>query len=189
MDKKNTTLKIALGTAIAVILFMAGYIVYQQYGHEKVEIKSVPETTTQEVRKALPPKTSEATIRDTTHQIQRAKEVQVPKYQYYTATQEQSDKVAQNYAKKQKADTVVKNTTEKPVVNEKGEATGQTVIENDYYAINLERKHKVKAGAAVVDKDVYATVSYQNRDVEYTAYYCPERKAVGAGVEVTIAKW
>ena len=64
-----------------------------------------------------------------------------------------------------------------------------SVIENDYYAINLERKHRVKAGAAMIDNDAYVTVDYQNRDVEYKAYYSPSAKKVGAGVEVTIAKW
>ena len=96
--------------------------------------------------------------------------------------------MAQQYAKKDKADRVVKETKEVEVKDETGK-TKATVTENNYYAINLERKHRIKVGAAVVDGERYATVGYQNRDVEYKAFYSPEKHKGGASVEVTIAKW
>ncbi len=62
-------------------------------------------------------------------------------------------------------------------------------IENVYYGINLERKHRIKAGAAVVGDDIYMKASYQNRDIEYEVYHSSRTGKTGVGVDVTIAKW
>lgn len=150
------------------------------------EVTPVKEISVPELKTAFPHET-EATVKDMAHQMQRAKETQAPQYHYYTVTQKQADDKAQEYAKKQKADKLVKETHEVKVQDDKGKET--SVIENDYYAINLERKHKIKAGAAMIDHDAYVTLGYQNRDVEYKAYYSPSAQKAGAGIEVTIAKW
>lgn len=150
------------------------------------EVVTVPEVTEQNLRQYFPME-SRATVKDMTHQIQRAKATQVPEYHYYTVTQKEADTKAQEYGKKQKADKIIKETHETKIKDDEGKET--SVIENDYYAINLERKHKIKAGAAMIDHDAYVTIGYQNRDVEYKAYYSPSAQKAGAGVEVTIAKW
>ncbi len=150
------------------------------------EIVSVPEVSQQSLQQYFPMETK-ATVKDMAHQIQRAKETQAPQYHYYTVTQQEADNKAQEYGKAQKADKIVKETHEVKVKDDAGKET--SVIENDYYAINLERKHKIKAGAAMIDHDAYVTLGYQNRDVEYKAYYSPSAQKSGAGVEVTIAKW
>lgn len=150
------------------------------------EIVTVPDISQQSLQTYFPMETK-ATIKDMAHQIQRAKETQAPQYHYYTVTQQEADNKAKEYGKIQKADKIVKETHEVEVKDDKGDKTH--VIENDYYAINLERKHRIKAGAAMIDHDAYMTIGYQNRDVEYKAYYSPSAKKAGAGIEVTIAKW
>ena len=94
---------------------------------------------------------------------------------------------AQEYGKAQKADKIVKETHEVEVKDDNGNKT--SVIENDYYAINLERKHRIKAGAMNVDGDTYIKAAYQNRDVEYEVYHSLKTGKTGVGVEATIAKW
>lgn len=153
---------------------------------EAPEITPVKNISVPELKTAFPYE-SNATIKDMAHQMQRAKETQAPQYHYYTVTQKEADHKAQEYAKAQKADKLIKETHETKVKDDLGKET--SVIENDYYAINLERKHKVKAGAAMIDHEAYITVGYQNRDIEYKAYYAPTAKKAGVGVEVTIAKW
>ena len=150
------------------------------------EIITVPEVSQKNLQQYFPMETK-ATVKDMTHQIQRAKETQTPQYHYYTATQQEADNKAKEYGNVQKADKIVKETHKVEVKDDNGNKTH--VIENDYYAINLERKHRIKTGAAMIDHDAYVTVGYQNRDVEYKAYYAPTANKAGVGVEVTIAKW
>ena len=184
MLRKNCKRIIAI--IIMVIIFLtAGSCVLKR--DRTPEIVTPPSITQRDLQTYFPMETK-ATVKDIEHQVTRAKEKQVPTYHYYAATQEQADKTAQQYAKKDKADKVVKESKEIEVKNEKGE-TASTLTENNYYAISLERKHKIKAGAEVIDGDAYVSVGYQNRDVEYKAYYSPEKKKAGAGIEVTIAKW
>ena len=102
-------------------------------------------------------------------------------------TQQEADNKAKEYGNAQKTGKIIKETREFEVKDDSGNKT--SVIENDYYAINLERKHRIKTGAAMIDHDAYVAVGYQNRDVEYKAYYAPPAKKAGVGVEVTIAKW
>ena len=84
---------------------------------------------------------SEATVKDMAHQMERAKEKQAPQYHYYTVTQKQADDKAKEYAKAQKADKVVKKFMEVVIKDDAGNKNG--IIENEYYAINLERKYKI----------------------------------------------
>lgn len=154
----------------------------------KPEIVEVPNTTPNQLKVYFPME-SQATIEDMSHQIQRAKEKQAPTYQYYTTTRKAADDKAQQLAKAQKADKVIKNTTKEPVLDETGKQTSDSVIRNDYYAIKLERKHKVKAGAAVIGGETYMSIGYQNRDVEYKVYYNSQRQIVSAGIDMTVTKW
>ena len=169
----------------ALLILAAAFFGYAWCHRHKPEppVVNVESTMPEDLRLKMPELTK-ADSRDLSHQVQRAVATHRYTYQYYTTTQEQADKTAQTLAKKDKADKVIKQTMEKPVAG-----SDQKVIENQYYAVNLNRKHDVKVGAATVDGTAYATVSYRNRDVEYTGMYSPAEKKAGAAVSVTVAKW
>lgn len=93
-----------------------------------------------------------------------------------------------------KSTTTVLDKDGKPMkgelVNTEQQETPQgQIIENSYYAINLNRKHSIEAGIKYVDKKTYAAVSYRNRDVRYEVMYSPKDRTWGAGVMVTVAQW
>lgn len=114
--------------------------------------------------------------------IERTTETKAPTYQYYTSTDSAADKVAQQQAKANKADVLVKQQDKKTVGD-------TTVVDNKYYAITNARKHSVSVGAADINNEAYATISYRNRDITYTGYYNPSTKDAGAGVSIQIASW
>lgn len=185
-EKKKMMMRVA-AVLLVILIAYCGFMMGSKLG-TKPEIIEVPNTTPNQLKVYFPME-SQSTLEDMSHQIQRAKEKQAPTYQYYTTTQKAADEKAQQLAKSQKADKVIKNTTKEPVLDETGKQTSDSVIRNDYYAINLERKHKVKAGSAVIGGEPYVSIGYQNRDVEYKAYYNPKKQIAGVGIEVTIAKW
>lgn len=177
-------------TAHVVVVMLALLIAYGVYHmlvqKSEPEKTPVPEISTKEVKKYFPME-SDAVVKDIVHQAQRSNKTQAPQYHYYTVTQKAADGKAEEYARTQKADKVVRESKEVEIKDDIGNKA--CVIENDYYAINLERKHRIKAGAAVVDGDKYLKASYQNRDIEYEVYHSLRTGKTGAGVEVTIAKW
>ena len=183
-DSWGAKYKYYIVAAIVIAVVAAGIYTYQHSNTDTPPITTVPATTPATLQQYFPA-ASKADVKDLSHQITRAKDTQAPTYVYYTTTQAAADKQAQEYAH---ADQIVKQTTAKEVKDESGKTTGE-VIQNDYYSINLARKHDVKIGAAAVDGTAYATVSYRNRDVEYTGYYNPATHQGGAGVAVTVAKW
>lgn len=124
------------------------------------------------------------TAKEIEKQIIIAKETTAPTYQYYTTTQEAADDIAKEHAKTQGVDKIVKETEEKTV-----EGSDEKVIENDYYAINLEKTHRIKAGATVVNKEAYLTLAYENKAIDYTLFYAPNKKDFGIGTSITLAKW
>jgi len=63
---------------------------------------------------------------------------------FYTTTQKAADNEAQTLAKADKADCVLKQTTSTPVKSEEQ-------IQNNYYAITQERKHRMAAGVTAID--------------------------------------
>ncbi|SHL00587.1 hypothetical protein SAMN05216582_13116 [Selenomonas ruminantium] len=181
---KKIMMRVA-GVLLVLLIVYGGYFMLTK--KSEPEIVRVPaDISTKEVKKYFPME-SEATVKDITHQMERAKEKQAPQYHYYTITQKEADAKAKEYAKAQKADKVVKESREVVIKDDAGNKT--SVIENDYYAINMERKHRIKTGVAVVDDDTYIKVAYQNQDVEYEVYHSPQTGKTGVGVEVTIAKW
>ena len=174
--------------AVILLALFACYRVYKVYFDKAPEVVTVPDISQESIQTAFPT-SSKSEVKDITHQIERVREVQVPSYRWYSTNQAAADNRAQQYEKQDKADKVVKTTVEKTVKDENGKDTEQKVIENDYYAIQLERKHKIKMGAAVVDDDHYVTLSYQNRKIEYELYYSPDTQKYGAGVSYTVAQW
>ncbi len=177
--------KYIVGIVVLIAAFLIGSSAWTR--HNTPEVVTPPSISEKDLQPYFPMETK-ATVKDISKQITKAKETRKPDYHYYAPTQKQADEIAQQYAKKTKADKIVKETKEVEVKDENGKTTS-TVTENNYYGINLERKHKIKAGAAVVDGTPYMSIGYQNRDVEYKAYYSPEKHKGGVGVEVTIAKW
>lgn len=111
----------------------------------------------------------------------------------YTA----ADEKAQGYAINSKADKIVKTTSLVPACDAGQQdcsvvttpTTPTTLYENNYYAINMERKHKIAAGVMSVDGKAYAAVSYTNRDVTATAYTDDFKGINGGSVMYTVAKW
>ncbi len=185
MSEKNKKIMMRVAGIILVLLIAyGGYFILTK--KSEPEITEVPSISSKEIKSYFPME-SEATVKDMARQMARAKEKQAPQYHYYTITQKEADAKAKEYAKAQKADKVVKESREVAIKDDAGNKT--SVIENDYYAINMERKHRIKTGVAVVDDDTYIKVAYQNQDVEYEVYHSPQTGKTGVGVEVTIAKW
>ena len=184
-------IKIAL---IAIIIAAFAWITYSWYQEKNKppEVVKVPDTTVSSLSTAFPHET-QSTLKDMNHQIERAKDTQAPQYHFYTYNREQADHQAQSYAKQQKADKVVKTSVTKQMPDiqnpDESKTPGQQIVENDYYAINLNRKHDVKLGVAVIDSTAYVEASYRNREVECQVFYSPEKQAAGAGIKYTVAKW
>lgn len=187
--------------AIITIILIIGGLAYgftKKLNKEPPPVTQVQDTDVNSLREKFPDD-SEKDLKRLSNEIKKAKEEKAPTYRYYTRTQEEADKKAQEYASKQKADRIIKTTTTKEIIGEnkntdngdkkdENKKTDQ-IIENNYYAVNMEKKHRVTVGAAHIDKNSYLTVGYQNRDIQYTAFYSPTSGNVGVGVNVTIAKW
>lgn len=174
---------------LTIVFWTFMYVINTNTNKKPPDITEVPSTNIQDIRESLP-EASESEIKDVTKRIQKTKEESAPTYHYYTRSQEDADKKAQEYAQKQGADKVLKDTKTREI-----EGTGKetnkkdSIIENNYYALNMERKHNISVGSMYVDHNSYVTASYKNRDVTYTALYGVNNHKVGVGVSVTVAKW
>lgn len=172
---------------LTVVFWIFMYII--NTNKKPPDITQVPSTNIQDIKESLP-EVSESEAKDISKRIQKTKEESAPTYHYYTRNQEDADKKAEEYAKKQGADKVLKNTTTRKIENTKKESEKtDSIIENNYYALNMERKHNIMVGSMYVDHNSYLTASYRNRDVTYTALYGINNHKVGVGVSITIAKW
>lgn len=186
MTDKTKGILMGLGTAAMTAALVA---VPLSCGHDKApEIHTVP-AISQKALQPYFPNSSKSEVKDIERRIITTKENKAPTHTYITYTQQAADAQAQRYAKQDKADKVIKQTSEKDVIDEKGKPTGDKIIQNDYYAINMNRKHDIKVGVAVVDDKKYATLSYRNRDIEYGVMHNPDTKKTGVSVAVTVAKW
>jgi hypothetical protein len=144
---------------------------------------TVSDTSPKEIQKYFHMSDGEA--KDVSHRIEVAK-TQAPTYRYITYTQDAADSKAHDYAKQQHADNVVKTT--KDITPADRKAGDPEVVENNYYAINMAKKHDIKVGVAVIDDKTAAEVSYRNRDIEYSVY-TDGHNVSGGSVQVTVAKW
>lgn len=168
--------------ALVLLIIAVCWLGYEHFHKEPVpEIVNVPQVTRQEVQKAMPDMNRKEVER-TTRIIERTATKEAPAQSWYAVSAPAADAKAQEIAKEQKADKVIKHTEEKEV-----EGSDQKIVEADYYGIHLERKHRIKAGVAVINNEPYGTLSYQNRDIEYTAY--ANHDNYGAGIQYTVAKW
>ena len=176
-----------------LILLLICFNVYQQ-SKENVKqpvMKTVSNTNPGELQRFFPRMTDNES-KDISRRIDVVQRNQAPTHEYFTKDQISADKVATEYAKSDHADYVVKTTEDVPVINSCNsdpEKSADKVIQNKYYAINLEKKHAISVGAAAVDSKAYATISYRNRRTTVTAMYDPNSKNVGGMVSYEIAKW
>lgn len=202
---KHVLILMTIGILAGVLTFIA--VSHFNNAKEKARTPEIvtPASTTAADLKEYFPKESKSTLKDISSQIDKAHSNTLPEYKYYTYSQVVSDKIAQEYGKKQKADKIVKTTTEIPIMSNKNDNNVENkadsnavnnnntaknkIIENSYYAINLERKHRIIIGGAHINDKNYATIAYRNRDIEYTTYFEPNKNAYGFGASVTIAKW
>lgn len=169
--------------SIIAILVLGSYLVFQ---NKLVSRNKIPEVTTIESTMPTDIASGQAVLgkyegkddaADVSRLISHAVQ-QPPTAVYITTTQAAADTKAQQMAKADKADYVLKQPT-----------NTATQIQNNYYAIQQERKHKIAIGAADVNSKAYAAVSYTNRDTTITAYSKDMRGIDGASVMYTVVKW
>lgn len=182
---------------LIILVVVAGVIFFFSKKNDTVEVTTVPATDSTTLSKYIPDITI-TDAKDISKAIDKA-QTSTPTYIYYTTTQTVADKTAQAFAKEQKADKLIKTTEETKVTEETTAKTdgdksvtlnpGDSLIENKYYAINLEKKHEIKVGAAAINHKGYAVVAYRNRDLTYTALYSPAHKDAGFMISYTVAKW
>lgn len=187
--KKAAVIAMGCAVLLCIVLVFHGY----KESEKAPEVTPVHSTTPTALQEYFP-NMSKSDAKDTSRLINHAQQ-QAPTYQYFTNTQAAADRQAQAYASRDKADKLIKTTTEKQVIDsatadskDNGQSAPQ-VIQNNYYAIQQQRKHEVKAGAAVIDQKVYGELSYRNRDIEYSVYCDTSGQHYGAGIQYTIAKW
>lgn len=183
---------ILAGVIVVILLVIASvWLLRSRTNNEPMKITTVTQTTPNGLKTYFPDM-SNSEAKDVSRRIETVKENSAPTYHYVTYTQTAADEKAQELATVQKADKVVKTTTIVPVEAGKDETVNSpkpSVYENNYYAINMERKHKIAAGVMSVDGKAYAAVSYTNRDVTATAYTDDFRGINGGSVMYTVAKW
>ena len=188
--------KLALGLLLTALILIVGIIICV---NEKNSSETIPaiHTISSNKNAQLPPYTvldagkengivvSNNDANDISGLINRSVSKEKPYAHSITTDETIADNTAKQIAKEKKADMIIKQTADdKQASNEK-----VNVQDNNYYVINQERKHDIKAGCAYVDNSAYATVSYRNRQVEYTAMYNPSTHQAGAMVQVTVARW
>ena len=123
-------------------------------------------------------------VKDISHRIEYVERQEKPTTVFYADSQQEADKKAEMIKKQDNPKAVIVKQEEAPKETEKAK-----IYTNNYYAIDMNRKHDIKVGAAYVDDTTYISATYRNRDVSYTGFYSPEKHKGGAGVSVTVAKW
>ena len=194
-----------------IIIIALGYFLFNnKIGQKPPEVIEVPNTNPNTLNQYIPSNydMTKNDIDRLSRKIDEVTRYQAPQYHYYTYSEEVADETAQEYAKKDKADFVIKNKEQvkildgaskkdqekiSNIINTKEEEQKKNkqdnIIENNYYAISLERKHSIELGAKYIDNTAYVATSYRNRDVRYEVVYSPDKNKWGAGISYTIAKW
>jgi len=180
---------------IFVILIAACFSLYHIYEAKKTvpiqTIQNTDKTAVIDAQKAVGKYSSDSDAADVSNLIQKAA-AKPATVIYYTSTQQEADKQAQAQAlaKTDKADYVLKQTTTtNPVKNESVGAPTDQEIQNNYYAISQERKHRISAGATVINSKAYATLAYTNDRMTYEVHSKDLRGVDGGSVLYTVKKW
>lgn len=168
---------------IIAILVLGSYLVLQHnnlVSTEKIPVTPIEDTTPTDVasgQAAIGKYEGKGNAADVSRLISHAVQ-QPPTVVYVTTTQAAADTKAQQMAAKDKANYVLKQPT-----------NTATQIQNNYYAIQQERKHKIAVGGADVNSKACAAISYTNRDTTITAYSKDIKGIDGASITYTVAKW
>lgn len=164
-----------------IILFPAFLGLYFYFFYSNLPtIEPVKKIDKPEISKILP-KATDGDIKKIIKEIEKA-EKKEPTYEYYTETDMEADMVAKKYAKQEEKKKVVKTTEKLFTIDNKN------VYQNKYYSIDTEKKHDIKVGIAYVYDTPYGTLSYRNRDVEYTLMYGGRNK-MGAAISYKLLEW
>lgn len=176
---------------IFVILIAACFSLYHVYEAKKIvpiqTIQSTDKAAVIDAQKAVGKYISASDAADVSNLIQKAA-AKPATVVYYTSTQQEADKQAQTLAKTDKADYILTTTT-KPVKSESVGAPTDQEIQNNYYAISQEKKHRISAGATVINSKAYATLAYTNDRMTYEIHSKDLKGINGASVLYTVAKW
>lgn len=183
----NNKQKIITAAILIICITVFSVFVYKHFNKDKnVEIYNAPPIITdKDIEAAF--KINDKNINETDaksikKEIQYITKTEPARYEYYTTTDKQADAVAKDYSQKEKADAIIKQQDSQQVGN-------TTVYDNKYYAITNEKKHDIKLGAGVIDSALYTTITYRNRDIDYTALYSPKNNNIGVLVQATVARW
>lgn len=176
--------KIAIAFALCVFIAIVGIWIY----HHKQKDLEKPVIVTQEQAKS-PTELSKA-IHVTEQEAQEVisiKERTQPVATYYTQAP-----TVEKATEKVKQDIAHSNPNVPKAVTEKSDRTA--VVANtdeqkvDVYKINLNKGHKIKAGATLIDNKAYETIGYQAGKVEVLTHFNGQHLE-GGSVLYTVKEW
>jgi hypothetical protein len=191
MDKIKTwifdnKLHIIYGGIILVLIL--GLVLQYKFSTSTPPVATIEDTTPTSVasgQAAVGKYTGKDDAADVSNLITKAQQ-STPTAVFYTATQAAADKQAQIMSKTDKADYVLKETKAKDPA---AAPSGSEQIQNNYYAIQQERKHRLAAGVTAIDGKAYATVAYTNDRLTYELHSKDLKNIDGASVMYTVKKW
>ena len=196
-----TTHKTACAAILAVLLVGIAYAVGRYAGHEAAEVKPTVMTqeetqNVKELRNQLDiSERNAADLQRKLADVQRGG--QAPSTTYYVTAptveraatvverQIHMDDAALPMAAREKTDRTVVT----PIIKDKdGQDLPADQQKVDVYKINLNKAHKIKAGASVIDGKALMTVGYEQGRVEALAHF-DGGKYKGATVMYNVAEW
>lgn len=179
-----------------ILVLIIGLVL--QYKFSQTDTSTPPVATIEDIspagvaegQAAVGKYTGAADAADVSQLIHKAQAKQ-PTATYYTTTQAAADSKAQVMAKADKADYVLKETSVSKVGDLAAEnsATKSGQVENNYYAITQERKHRLAAGVTGINGQAYATVAYTNDRLTYEIHSKDLKQIDGGSILYTIRKW
>ena len=196
-----TTHKTTCAVILAVLLVCIAYAVGRYAGHEAAEEKPVVMTQEQtqnvkELRNQLDiSERNAADLQRKLADVQRGGKAPSTTY-YVTAPtveraatvverQIRTDDAALPMAAREKSDRTVVT----PIIKDKdGQDLPPDQQKVDVYKINLNKAHKIKAGASVIDGKALVTVGYEQGRFEALAHF-DGGKYKGATVMYNVAEW
>ena len=196
-----TTHKTACAAILAVLLVGIAYAVGRYAGHEAAEVKPIVMTqeetqNVKELRNQLDiSERNAADLQRKLADVQRGGKAPSTTY-YVTAPtveraatvverQIRTDDAALPMAAREKSDRTVVT----PIIKDKdGQDLPPDQQKVDVYKINLNKAHKIKAGASVIDGKALVTVGYEQGRFEALAHF-DGGKYKGATVMYNVAEW
>lgn len=176
---------------LSITVIISCIIIYKNYSHNHdvnvnmTEMVGNTKINDQDIKKAIPNSTA-ADQKDIARLINNKQQYKAD-YSFYSADQKAGDDQAKVFSKDHNSKDVIKQTsrTDVPAAYNTPAAT---IYNNNYYAIQQQRKHDIKVGAVVIHDKAAAEISYRNRDIEYKVFV-DQQGAAGGGVSYTVAKW